>query len=176
MKSFFTIFRVKAGWMGLVGNEKGVQRIFLPGLEKGKLRELIQREFPESQEEAGFLDRVKSQFIEYFSGSRSRFNIPLDLSKVTPFHKKVYEVMSTIPFGEVRTYGWLAQKAGNPQAVRAVGGANARNCWPIVIPCHRVVGKDGRLTGFSAPGGLALKSELLRLEGIPVEKNKVGIR
>jgi methylated-DNA-[protein]-cysteine S-methyltransferase len=81
--------------------------------------------------------------------------------------------MLTIPFGEVRTYQWLAEKVGNPKALRAVGSANARNHWPVVIPCHRIVGSDGRLTGFSAPGGLDLKARLLRLEGIPTERGKV---
>ena len=97
----------------------------------------------------------------------------LDLSRATPFQKKVYGVMSTIPFGQVRTYRWLAQNIGNPRALRAVGSANARNRWPVVIPCHRIVGSDGSLTGFSAPGGLALKEELLRLERIPVAEGRV---
>jgi methylated-DNA-[protein]-cysteine S-methyltransferase len=81
--------------------------------------------------------------------------------------------MSSIPFGEVRTYRWLAQKIGNPRALRAVGSANARNRWPVVIPCHRIVGSDGHLTGFSAPGGLDLKARLLKLEGIPTEQGKI---
>jgi methylated-DNA-[protein]-cysteine S-methyltransferase len=110
---------------------------------------------------------------EYFSGRRVKFTFPLDLSGATPFQKKAYTVMCSIPFGEVRTYRWLAGRLGNPKALRAVGGANAKNRWPIVIPCHRVVGSDGFLTGFSAPGGLALKTTLLELEGIPVEKNRV---
>jgi len=98
--------------------------------------------------------------------------MPLDLSSATPFQRKVYRVMKTIPPGTVRTYRWLAEKAGNPKGLRAVGSANARNRWPLVIPCHRIVGSDGRLTGFSAPGGLDLKAELLKLEGVPVEKGK----
>lgn len=176
MKSAFTIFQVKIGWMGLVGNKKGVQRIFLPGLKKEELRRRILAEFPEAQEGAAFLGQAKKELREYFSGRRARFDFPLELSGATPFQKKAYEVMGTIPFGEVRTYRWLAQKIGNPKALRAVGGANAKNRWPLAIPCHRVVGCDGRLTGFSAPGGLALKSRLLELEGIPVENNCVRLR
>jgi len=173
MKSTFTIFRVKPGWMGLVGGEKGVQRIYLPGLKKGELRNRILSDFPECREGAGFLSQAKKELKDYFSGRRMNFDFPLDLSGATPFQKKAYAVMRSIPFGEVRTYRWMAQSLGNPKALRAVGGANAKNRWPIVLPCHRVIGSDGFLTGFSAPGGLALKTALLELEGIPVEKNRV---
>jgi len=173
MKSTFTIFRVDPGWVGLVGNRRGVQRIFLPGFGKEELRERILGEFPEAVEGVDFLEKAQKELSEYFSGRRVKFDFPLDLSEATAFRKKVYEVMRMIPFGEVRTYGWLARKVGKPEALRAVGGANANNRWPLVIPCHRVVGSDGRLTGFSAPGGLALKASLLELEGIPVEKNRV---
>jgi O-6-methylguanine DNA methyltransferase len=83
--------------------------------------------------------------------------------------------MLAIPFGKVHTYRWLAEKIGNPKGLRAVGNANGKNRWPLVVPCHRIVGSDGRLTGFSAPGGLDLKAELLKLEGIAVEKGKVKV-
>ena len=173
MKSFYTIFRVKQGWMGLAGNENGVVRIYLPGLSKDELEMRIKREYPQSQQGAGSLERAKEELVEYFEGRRSRFEMVLDLSRATPFQKRVYGVMSTIPFGQVRTYRWLAQNIGNPRALRAVGSANARNRWPVVIPCHRIVGSDGSLTGFSAPGGLTLKEELLRLERIPVSEGRV---
>ncbi|MBM4333887.1 MAG: methylated-DNA--[protein]-cysteine S-methyltransferase [Deltaproteobacteria bacterium] len=173
MESAHVIFQVKLGWMGVVGNEKGLQRIYLPGLKREELKKRITSEFPESKENAGSLTREKNQFVEYFSGERIKFDLTLDLSGATPFQKKVYAVMSKIPFGEVRSYRWLAQRIGNPKALRAVGSANARNQWPVVIPCHRIVGSDGRLTGFSAPGGLDLKASLLKLEGIPVAKGEV---
>ena len=175
MKRAFTIFRVNLGWMGLVGNEKGVEWIFLPRPKKEELRRRILAEFPGAQEGATLLGQAKKELTEYFSGRRVRFDFPLELSGATPFQKKAYRIMGTIPFGEVRTYRWLAQKIGNPRALRAVGGANAKNRWPLAIPCHRVVGSDGRLTGFSAPGGLALKARLLELEGIAVEKNRVRL-
>jgi methylated-DNA-[protein]-cysteine S-methyltransferase len=173
MKSAFTTFRVKPGWMGLVGSEKGIQRIYLPGLKEEELRKRILSDFPECREGADFLSPAEKELTEYFSGRRMNFDFALDLSGATPFQKKAYTVMCSIPFGEVRTYRWLAQSLGNPKALRAVGGANAKNRWPIVIPCHRVIGSDGFLTGFSAPGGLALKTTLLELEGIPVENNRV---
>ncbi len=169
----YVIFQVKSGWMAIVGNEKGVERIYLPGLSPEDLRKKIRREFPDGVEGAAFLEGAKRELIEYFDGQRDRFEMPLDLSRATPFQKKAYQAMCTIPFGEVRTYRWLAEKVGNPKAVRAAGSANARNRWPVVIPCHRIVGSDGRLTGFSAPGGLELKASLLKLEGIPTEGGRV---
>ena len=175
MESTYIIFQVQLGWMGLVGNKNGLQRIFLPGLIKQDLKERITSEFPESTESPGSWERGKKQFSEYFSGKRTQFDLPLDLSEATPFQKKVYAVLSRVPFGEVRTYRWLAQKIGNPKALRAVGLANAKNRWPLVIPCHRVVGSDGFLTGFSAPGGLDLKASLLKLEGVPTEQGKVPV-
>jgi methylated-DNA-[protein]-cysteine S-methyltransferase len=175
MESTYTIFQVKPGWMGLVGNKNGLQRIFLPGLKKQELKERITSEFPESTENPGLWERSQKQFIEYFSGKRTWFDLPLDLSAATPFQKKVYALLSRVPFGEVCTYRWLAQKIGNPKALRAVGLANAKNRWPLLIPCHRVVGSNGFLTGFSAPGGLDLKALLLRLEGIPTEQGKVPV-
>ena len=148
MKRAFTIFRVKIGWMGLVGNEKGVQRILLPGPKKEELRQRILAEFPEAHEGAAFLGQAKKELIEYFSGRRVGFDFPLELSGTTPFQKKAYRIMGTIPFGEVRTYRWLAQKIGNPKALRAVGGANAKNRWPLAIPCHRVVPSAGGVGGY----------------------------
>ena len=173
MESTYIIFQVPLGWMGLVGSEKGLRRIYLPGLTKQELRGSIAREFPRSEERAASWAQAKRQFLEYFSGERNQFDLPLDMSETTAFQRKVYSVLSGIPFGEVCTYRWLAQKIGNPKALRAVGLANATNRWPLVIPCHRVVGSDGFLTGFSAPGGLDLKARLLKLEGVPTERGKI---
>ena len=93
MRSSYIIFQVRLGWMGLVGNDNGVERIYLPGLAKEELRKRIQREFPESQEGESILKGPKRELVEYFEGSRSCFEMPLDLSKATPFQKKSYQVM-----------------------------------------------------------------------------------
>ncbi len=85
--------------------------------------------------------------------------------EVTSFEKKVYEVTLKIPKGEVRTYGWVAKKIGKPNAARAVGQALKRNRWAPMIPCHRVIGSNGALTGYSAPGGISAKRRLLAREG-----------
>jgi len=82
-----------------------------------------------------------------------------------PFTRKVWLACAEIPRGQVRTYGWIARRIGRPGAARAVGQALARNPFAPLVPCHRVVGADGRMTGFSAPGGVAAKRKLLRKEG-----------
>jgi methylated-DNA-[protein]-cysteine S-methyltransferase len=98
---------------------------------------------------------------EYFAGRRNTFSVPLDMDG-TKFQKNVWDALANIPFGETRTYGQLAKQLGNPKAMRAVGAANGRNPVAIVVPCHRVIGADGKLTGFA--GGLEAKAHLLNLE------------
>jgi len=101
------------------------------------------------------------QLNEYFRGTRRVFDLKLH-PKGTEFQKAVWKALASIPYGETRTYGDIAKAVGRPAAVRAVGLANGRNPLPIVIPCHRVIGKDGTLTGYG--GGLAAKQTLLALE------------
>jgi len=101
------------------------------------------------------------QLTAYFEGRLKRFDLPL-APVGTAFQLSVWEALKAIPYGEVASYGEIARAIGNPKAVRAVGGANARNPIPIIIPCHRVIGSDGSLTGFG--GGLETKRRLLDLE------------
>lgn len=121
------------------------------------------------------LRRAVGQLREYFAGERTDFDLPLDLSGVaTAFQRQVYERLLEVPYGRVTSYGALAEAVGGPELSRAVGQAVGANPIPIVIPCHRVVGADGRLTGYS--GGLAVKIALLRLEGVDVDGNRPGSR
>ena len=107
------------------------------------------------------LDAAVTQIREYFSGTRTTFDLPLDLGG-TPFQQKVWRELGSIPFGTTISYGEQARRIGRPQAARAVGAANGRNPVPIVLPCHRVIGSGGALTGFG--GGLDTKRTLLRHE------------
>ncbi len=107
------------------------------------------------------LDDAAAQLGEYFAGDRRSFDLPLDL-RGTPFQLAAWRALATIPYGETRTYAEQAAAIGHPRAVRAVGAANGRNPISIVLPCHRVVGSDGSLTGFA--GGLEAKATLLALE------------
>ena len=102
------------------------------------------------------------QLREYFARRRRHFDLPLAAAG-TSFQRSVWEALAAIPYGELRSYRDIAQVIGNPSAVRAVGAANGRNPLPIVVPCHRVIGSNGSLTGFA--GGLDIKTYLLELEG-----------
>jgi methylated-DNA-[protein]-cysteine S-methyltransferase len=109
-------------------------------------------------------DTVRRELDEYFAGKRRDFDLETDLSAVPDFHRQVLRELALVPFGEVTTYGALAAKVGKPSAARAIGGAMNRNPIPIVLPCHRVIGSNGSLTGYA--GGLDRKVQLLRLEGV----------
>ena len=108
------------------------------------------------------LDRVEAQLKEYFEGTRTSFDLPLEPAG-TEFQLRVWELLRRIPFGVTTSYGELARKLGDPQKSRAVGAANGANPIPIIVPCHRVVGSKGELTGFG--GGLERKRRLLEHEG-----------
>jgi methylated-DNA-[protein]-cysteine S-methyltransferase len=108
------------------------------------------------------LDAVRRELDEYFEGRRRTFDLPLDL-RVAPFHEAVLHELARVPYGRTETYGALAAKVGRPKAARAVGTVMNRNPLPIVLPCHRVVGANGSLTGYA--GGLHVKRALLELEG-----------
>jgi len=107
------------------------------------------------------LAEVRRQLTEYFAGERKTFDLELNPSG-TPFQRRVLDELVRIPYGTTVAYRDIAKRIGSPRAVRAVGAANGRNPIPIIIPCHRVIGSDGSLTGFG--GGLAAKEALLRLE------------
>ncbi len=114
-----------------------------------------------SVESAAPFEEAERQIGAYFRGALKRFNLPLSPSG-TPFQRSVWNALCDIPYGETISYGELAKRIGKPTACRAVGAANGRNPLPIVVPCHRVIGSDGRLTGYN--GGIHLKEYLLKLE------------
>jgi methylated-DNA-[protein]-cysteine S-methyltransferase len=110
------------------------------------------------------LAAARRQFSEYFAGTRRRFDLGL-APHGTPFQQAVWAELCRIPYGRARSYGELAARLGRPGAARAVGGANNKNPLAIVVPCHRVIGADGKLVGYA--GGLEFKRGLLELEGVP---------
>lgn len=148
------IFDTPLGPMGLAEEDGAIIRLYLPG--QGVPR-IVTHETP-------LLLEGKRQLTEYFAGKRKEFDLPLN-AEGTEFRKKVWQTLTKIPYGETITYGELARRVGNPRAARAVGGANHHNPISILIPCHRVVGADGSLTGYG--GGLELKKALLALEQAP---------
>ncbi|HEX8616434.1 MAG TPA: methylated-DNA--[protein]-cysteine S-methyltransferase [Thermoanaerobaculia bacterium] len=123
---------------------------------------LTQIHFGERDFESGSCDFVVTQLREYFAGTRKTFDIEL-APKGTPFQLDVWKALCDIPYGETITYAELARRIGRPNAVRAVGAANGANPIPVIVPCHRVIGSNGTLTGYG--GGIAHKQFLLALEG-----------
>ena len=120
-----------------------------------------------AQDASPLLDAAEAQLREYFAGARRTFDLPL-APHGTAFQQRVWAALRAIPYGETRTYGELAAAIDSPNASRAVGMANHRNPIPIIIPCHRVIGANGTLTGYA--GGLEIKRRLLALEGINILK------
>jgi methylated-DNA-[protein]-cysteine S-methyltransferase len=138
--------------LALVAGDRGIEQIRFEGTPAGG----VPRDdaFPVLKEAAG-------QLAAYFGGELKAFDLPL-APEGTPFQRSVWDALLTIPYGETRSYLQMAILIGAPKAVRAVGAANGQNPIPIVIPCHRVIGSNGKLTGFG--GGLPLKRQLLDLE------------
>ena len=142
------------GRLRLVSNGESLTAIEWEALQSGT---------PEGEECSDVaLEACAYQLQEYFAGQRRSFELPLSPAG-TAFQQNVWSALTDIPYGEVRSYRDIAESLDNPKAVRAVGAANGRNPLPIVVPCHRVIGSDGSLTGFA--GGLEAKKILLRLEG-----------
>lgn len=138
-------------------------------LEDGKL---VRLQFTEDSVSAepleGMVAEVKIQLEEYFSGKRKVFDLALEL-KGTDFQKSVWEAVNEIPFGQTTTYMKLSQRLGNPTAIRAVGAAIGANPVLVILPCHRIIGTNGQLTGYA--GGLKRKQALLELEGYAVQQS-----
>ena len=143
--------------------EEGVCRVSLGGDTETFLSQFNSPARPRRDPTA--LAPVIAQLREYFSGGRVRFDLPLDLSSVTPFQRQALEIIREIPAGTVWTYRQVAQAMGAPKASRAVGQAMARNPIPIIVPCHRVIASDGSLGGYGAGEGLTTKRQLLEFEG-----------
>jgi methylated-DNA-[protein]-cysteine S-methyltransferase len=119
------------------------------------------------------LDLAEAQLAEYFAGRRREFSVPL-AAEGTEFQRAVWAALLDIPFGQTWSYSDLARRIGKPSAVRAVGAANGKNPISIIVPCHRVIGADGTLTGYG--GGVTTKERLLRLEGwAPPEQLSLGV-
>jgi O-6-methylguanine DNA methyltransferase len=158
----YAVFNTGAGWLGALASEKGLIALSLPQPSKERAFKRLKLKFDRAVDSGDYFKELIKQLNCYFSGRLASFNQKLDLTQATAFQKKVWRASRLIPYGETRSYLWLAEKMGYPKAVRAVGQALACNPLPIIIPCHRVTKKDGRLGGFS--GGLKIKKMLLSLE------------
>jgi methylated-DNA-[protein]-cysteine S-methyltransferase len=154
-----------AGWVGIAWSEDGLLAVTLPEPdEMAALRRLPQPSGDRPQPPPGLdIATLSGNLQRYFLGEDVAFPEPLHPGLGTAFQRQIWALTRAIPRGATRSYGQMASLAGREGAARAVGQAMARNPWPVIVPCHRVVGRDGRLTGFG--GGLALKHAMLEMEG-----------
>lgn len=155
MNYYYKEIKTPVGKLKIICNDNGLAAILWENDKRIHLSPLI-----EDKNHPVLLEAEK-QLKEYFSGERKKFDLKLDAAG-TDFQKKVWKALTTIPFGKTWSYGELAKKIGNPKASRAVGAANGKNPISIVVPCHRVIGSSGKLTGFA--GGLKNKEVLLNIE------------
>jgi methylated-DNA-[protein]-cysteine S-methyltransferase len=159
---WYTHFETEFGWMGLLGSVAGLCRIVLPQPSQQAVLHLLVQGLPGAIADPAPFGDLPHRLRRYFSGEQVPFADELDLADATPFKRAVWLATRIIPYGEIRSYSWVAHQIGSPESLRAVGQALARNPFPIIVPCHRVLGKDGNLRGFG--GGLEMKKRLLELE------------
>ncbi|HUV67905.1 MAG TPA: methylated-DNA--[protein]-cysteine S-methyltransferase [Sedimentisphaerales bacterium] len=162
----YVIFETKWGHFGLAGSESALCRTCLPGRASGTVKSQLLKNLPDAQFDGSLFKTMQEQITAYFEGSRVSFSpeIPVALDGLSEFSRLVLTTCRNVEFGQTVTYSDLAKRLGRPAASRAVGGALARNPLPLLIPCHRVIRSDGKMGGFSAPGGISLKKKMLELE------------
>ncbi len=158
----YYIFSTGVGWIAILGSERGLVRVTLPRHSAQEAFKLLGEMAKSATLSPERFSDIAKHLKAYFDGYKVLFPDELDLSGATPFQRVVWQMTRLIPYGETRSYGWLAKKIGKPGALRAVGQALGRNPLPIITPCHRVIGSDGKLGGFS--DGVEMKRRLLHLE------------
>jgi len=168
MKLTYIIFSTSLGWVGILGSKKGLRELIFPQPSQQQAFHLLNKSnlkphITLTEAKANYFSDLPQRIKHYLSGKPVSFPDRLDLTRASPFQKRVWEITQSIPHGETRAYAWVADKIGMPRAARAVGQALARNPLPLIIPCHRVICNDGRLGGFS-DGGELWKRRLLKME------------
>ena len=165
LKQFKTL-KSPIGKITIVASDEALIALYVNDEEKSQLKGA------EKNDAHPVLCLVEKQLNEYFTGKRNQFDLPLK-PEGTEFQTKAWRALTKIPFGKIWSYGQQAAYLKNPKGQRAVGGANGKNPIPIIIPCHRVIGSTGKLTGFS--GGMKMKIFLLKLEGHEIDTHALQL-
>ena len=161
----YWIFKMKWGYFGFAGTKDGLLRTYLPQVGKEGIKRQILKAFPTARPEKKPFEMVFRAVLGYFGGKKVNFdNVKIAIGGRSLFAKKVLTTCRGIGFGKVVSYRELAKKIGQPSATRAVGTVMSKNPLPLIVPCHRVIRSDGKLGGFSAPGGVKTKKKLIDLE------------
>ena len=162
MKLIYTTFNTPFGKTGVAVTPYGIYRVVLSIPSESKFVEALKTTYHSPKKQPRQLIEIEKEFHLYFSGKLKSFSFKPDFKQGTNFQRRVWKKLTFIPFGETRSYQWLADAIYQPKACRAVGNANGKNPTPIIIPCHRVIQKNGGLGGFT--GGTHLKKYLIELE------------
>ncbi len=157
------VFKTDSGWVGVVSSDVGVKSLYLPRASRYEVETEIQTRHGVLHSDAKGNQDLKHRLIQYFTGEAVEFNDPVDLTDRSEFFRLVWGAVKSIPRGELRTYKEIAELICKPRSARAVGRALNANPVPIIVPCHRVVGSNGSLTGFAS--GIDLKKKMLCFEG-----------
>jgi methylated-DNA-[protein]-cysteine S-methyltransferase len=166
----YCLFDTAIGTCGVVWTAHGLRRLQLPERDRAATEKRLSTRAGEVCKPPPEVDQLIANIQNYMRGRSTEFSaVTVDFTGIDGFEQAVYAAARRIPWGATTSYGELAQHIGAPQAARAVGGALARNPVPIIVPCHRILAKGQRIGGFSAPGGVFTKQQLLALEGIRVE-------
>jgi methylated-DNA-[protein]-cysteine S-methyltransferase len=161
----YTIFKTRWGYFGLCSSEIGLYRSSLPMTSRERAEKYLLSELDSAIYKKTLLPDLQDKIVAYYKGDCIDFSLtPIDFSNCTPFSQKILQACMRIRHGETKTYKELARLVDSPNAARAAGAVMSRNRIPLIIPCHRVLGSDGSLQGFSAPGGIATKKQMLTLE------------
>jgi methylated-DNA-[protein]-cysteine S-methyltransferase len=167
MTAGWAVFETPLGWGGIAWTDRGLSGVQLPEADRVAMRSRLRRRFPGVAEAPPPPDvqcAIEAMADVLAGVPRDLSDVELDLRDVEPFEARVYAVARTIPFGETLSYGQIATRLGDPRQAREVGQALGRNPFPLVVPCHRVIGAGGKLGGFSARGGVNTKQRLLEIE------------
>jgi methylated-DNA-[protein]-cysteine S-methyltransferase len=167
---YYSLFSAKSGFGAVIASDTGLLEVMLPVMPlAGDMELYIRQLYPAASTQSSLTRQAAALLQRYFTGEVVKFDLALDLSACTCFQQEVYREVGKIPYGTVKSYKTVAVGIGRPKASRGIGSAMARNPLPIIIPCHRVVGSSGAMTGYSAPGGVATKKHLLIMEGVQLE-------
>jgi O-6-methylguanine DNA methyltransferase len=157
-------------WICLAAGDEGIAACTLPHRSAADALAEVDKRFAALARGDRLIPRVAQELRRYFAGDKARLDFPLDLSRARDFSRRVLSAVASIPYGQTRSYAWVAEAAGCPRGARAVGQVMARNPLAPIVPCHRVIGSDNNLVGFG--GGLNLKQCLLRMEGVTAARGK----
>lgn len=163
MRPIYDVAPTRWGWMAALASSQGLLRLSLPQPSPQRAMEELGPQAEGAREGPGAFADLFRRLEAYWEGEVVAFDDPLDPGLGTPFQRQVWSVVRRIPYGETRSYQWIAERVGRPRAPRAVGQAVGANKVFLVVPCHRVIGANGGLCGYGA-GGIAVKRRLLELE------------